>query len=115
MSIDIVPRNDRECYIDYSGNSFSEYLDFASLLGDVKSRDFDSSEKRWYCNKEDARRMNQKIRARFLGNDLKLSPYQYQREALVFTSEETTHGIIQLPCGAGKILPFREHSAGFSE
>ena len=102
MPITIVPKSETQCYIDYSGDNFGEYLDFTSLLGDVKSRDFDSLERRWYCDKADGRRILQKIRAPFYGNCLKLKPYQYQREALVFTSEENTCGVIQLPCGAGR-------------
>lgn len=99
--IKLKKRNHTECYIDYEGNSLQDYLDFTAFLSDIPSREFDEKEGRWYCSKEDAENVQDKLDNSEIGSTMKLKPYTYQRQAIAFCCKHG-FGLVHLPCGAGK-------------
>ena len=97
-------------------DDFEEFLDFTALLGEVKEKAFDRRKLSWYCSETEAKKINDKLNNQDIGNNMKLKPYGYQRQAIAYCLEHKC-GLICLPCGAGKtpiglgtFLSFKEKS-----
>ena len=96
-----LKKNGEYYYIKYTGNSLPEYMKYAKLLSSVTEKYYDEKEKSWYCSAVEAQKIGDKLNNKDAGSNLKLSPYDYQRQAIAFCKTEKM-GLIQLPCGAGK-------------
>lgn len=99
--IELKRRNDSEYYISYSGDSLQDYLEYTSFLGSVKNRNFDEKTKQWYCGRIESQKIQDHLNNKNTGQQLKLKPYDYQRQGIAFCKEHG-FGIIVVPCGAGK-------------
>lgn len=100
-------KSGHEYYIYFEGNNFEEYLGFTAMLGNVDSRYFDSEKQCYCCNSVDAQKIQDELNYPNFGDDLKLKPYGYQRQAAVFCLKQNDQGaLIGLCCGAGKSAVF---------
>jgi len=96
-----LKKNGKYYYIKYSGNSLSEYMEYAKLLSSISPKYYDDKAKSWYCSSVEAQKISDRLNNQGIGEDLLLKPYDYQRQAIAFCKEQK-NGLIQLPCGAGK-------------
>lgn len=77
------------------------------MLGNVDSRYFDTKKQCYFCNSVDAQKIQDELNYQNFGNDLKLKPYGYQRQAAVFCLKQKDQGaLVGLCCGAGKSVIF---------
>ena len=97
----LTKKDEDTYYIECPDCSEVEYERFASMLGTVEKKTFDTQQNRWLCSRVDAVRIQDQINYPDIGADMKLKPYGYQRQAIAFCIEHG-HGLIKLPCGAGR-------------
>lgn len=101
MPVILKPRRDGSYFIEYQSDPESSFLDFTALLADVESRYWDG--RHWSCNRVDAQKIQDRLNNIATGSELKLKPYNYQRQAIAYC-EQHDSGLIRLPCGAGKTI-----------
>ena len=94
-------RDNDTYYIGYEGGTDEEYASYTAILGTLESAAYDAVEKKWFCNRIDAVRINDRLNNKGVGDGMKLKPYGYQRQAIAFCVQHG-HGLIKLPCGAGR-------------
>lgn len=99
--IELKRRSDSEYYISYSGDSLQDYLEYTSFLSSVKNRNFDEKIKQWYCDRIESQKIQDCLNNKNIGQQLKLKPYDYQRQGIAFCKKHK-FGVIVVPCGAGK-------------
>lgn len=99
--IEISSRNDKESYIRYTGTSMDEYYKFTEILGEIQNKYYDYNYGLWICDAISAQKIQDKLNNIHIGERLKLSPYDYQRQAIAYCLSNSG-GLLTLPCGAGK-------------
>lgn len=97
----IEPKSGDESYISCQGGTKEEFAGFTAKLNDIQDKVFDTQAGKWFCNRIEAQRIADTMNNSGVGDDLKLKPYGYQRQAIAFCKDHG-YGIIRLPCGAGK-------------
>ena len=97
----LTKKDEDTYYIDYPGGTEAEYSSFTAMLGTVEKKVFDPIAGKWCCSRVDAQRIQDQLNNRDAGKEMKLAPYGYQRQAIAFCKEHG-HGVLLLPCGAGK-------------
>lgn len=98
----VEERNAEEAYISFQGDSKTDYANFSAKLNDIQDKTFDTDAGKWCCSRVEARRIADTINNPGVGDDLKLKPYGYQRQAIAFCVDHG-YGIVRLPCGAGRV------------
>ena len=99
--VTLEKRDENAYYISYDGGTDEEYAGYTAILGTLESATYDAVAGKWYCNSIDAVRINDRLNNKGVGDSMKLKPYGYQRQAIAFCVQHG-HGLIKLPCGAGR-------------
>lgn len=94
-------RDNDTYYIGYEGGTDEEYASYTAILGTLESAAYDAVEKKWFCNRIDAVRINDRLNNKGVGDGMKLKPYGYQRQAIAFCVQHG-FGLLRMPCGSGK-------------
>jgi len=97
----IEPRSGDESLISCQDSTKEEYAEFSAKLNDIQDKTFDTQSGKWLCGRIDARHIADTMNNPGVGDELKLKPYGYQRQAIAFCKNHG-YGIVRLPCGAGK-------------
>ena len=97
----LTKKDEDTYYIDCPGGTDKEYSKFVAALGTVEKKVFDSKAGKWLCGRVDAVRIQDQLNYPEIGNDMKLKPYGYQRQAIAFCAGLGC-GLVRLPCGSGK-------------
>ena len=103
MLIVIEPRSGDESLISCQDSTKEEYAEFSAKLNDIQDKTFDTQSGKWLCGRIDARHIADTMNNPGVGDELKLKPYGYQRQAIAFCKNHG-YGIVRLPCGAGRVL-----------
>lgn len=79
----------------------ADYLSYTKILGDINSKYFDFKNSLWVCDAISAQKIQDELNNLSIGSTMKLSPYNYQRQAIAYCLANT-NALLKLPCGAGK-------------